>query len=72
MKGDEVLVLLPGGKWPHGNFFEVLVESVRENGAVICGKGRKNCEIAPEDIRVIPHNDIAQVVVLAEHGIAKK
>ena len=65
MKGDKVLKLLQGGKRPHGEWIEVLVGTVREDSADVCGKDPKKHKIVPEDTRGIHCDDLAKAVSLA-------
>lgn len=69
--GDTVLAHLPGGARHRGHWTEVVVDLVRDDGAVVCRTGRHSLQrkvIGPEDIRKIPLNDLAAATVRAQHG----
>ena len=67
--GQKVLILLPGGPRKRGQWKEATVSEVREDGAVVCGRGRSKKVIAPEDVRSLPQNALAIRVVKAQQGV---
>ncbi len=56
--GDKVLILVPGGNRPRGQWIEARVAAVREDGSVVCGTGRRARTVAREDVRTIPKNSL--------------
>ena len=61
--GDQVLILVPGGLRKRGKWVEETVSATREDGSLVCGKGRNRKVIAMEDYRSLPKTEVARKVV---------
>ena len=68
-KGDRVLVLIPGGKRKRGPWKEDTVAEIRQNVSRVCCAGRETKIIAREDVSKLPHNQLGEATVRAQHGV---
>jgi len=70
--GQNVLILLPGGKRPRGKWEEMTITAIRDEYSITVGSGRKKRVIAREDVRTLPKSDLADEVVRAIHDVPRK